>query len=71
MASSWLDKAFANREMARELRRTAPDRALEVARLSMLRSARDLEQEAWLFEALAFGEREGDPALADVSALVH
>ncbi len=74
MPSNWLNRAHANREMARELRRTAPARSLEVARLSMLRSAEDLEQEAWLLEALAFEEREADPCLASAgygSTLVH
>ena len=63
MPSNWLDRAHVNREMARELRRTAPQRTHDVARLNMIHSAEFLEEEAWLFEALAFEERESDPTL--------
>ncbi len=74
MTSIWLDRAHANREMARELRRAAPERTLEVSRLTMIRSAQALEQEAWLLEALAFEERERDTGSLmpmDGSAVIH
>ncbi len=74
MTSIWLDRAYANREMARELRRAAPERSAEVSRLNMIRSAQALEQEAWLLEALAFDEREKNAASVmpmDGSALFH
>ncbi len=57
MSSKWLDQARANREVALELRRSAPAKSLEVARAAMIRYAQTLEQEAWMFEIRAFEEQ--------------
>ena len=57
MSSKWLNQARANREVALELRRAAPEKSLEVARMAMVRYAQTLEAEAWVFEVRAFEEQ--------------